>query len=238
MTRLHHNPVITSLYHVLHSLMNMSKVDDAAFALSSEELDQIAVVGKHHDRRRLPGSKISDRMSVEAQLAMQMAAEDMRAETRDASQQTVRVVPSADGDDDGTESDVDYSSSESSLLAIDDSRDVDNCQRLQTGDRQRFTSLCGDGDARGGRMHGDIALRPDSDLLRPSDSATNLVNALEIIEMLQQGGVGASSRIDDVAIEELARINSVDKCRVWLQVSNADLRSGDEDTFRHVGENS
>ena len=220
----------------------MSKVDDAAFALSSEELDQIAVVGKHHDRRRLPGSKISDRMSVEAQLAMQMAAEDMRAETRDASQQTVRVVPSADGDDDGTESDVDYSSSGSSLLSIADSRDVDNCQRLQTGDRQRFTSLCGDGDAGGGRMHGDVidtALRPGRNLRRPSDSATNLAKALEIIEMLQQGDVGASSRIDDVAIEELARINSVDKCRVWLQVSNADLRSGDEDdTFCHVAENT
>ena len=179
MTRLHHNPVITSVYHVLHSLINMSKIDDAAFALSSEELDQIAVVGKHHDRRRLPGSKISDRMSVEAQLTMQMAAEDMRAETRDASQQTVRVVPSADGDDVETESDVDYCSSESSLLSIADSRDVDNCQRLQTGDRQRFTSLCGDGDARGGRMHGDVtdtALRPGRNLRRPSDSATNLVN--------------------------------------------------------------
>ena len=220
----------------------MSRLDDAAFTLSPEELQQIVILGNHHARRRQTGSKISDRMSVEAQLAMQMVVEDMRAETNDKSQQTCPALLSTDDDDadnDDMEFGVDYSSSESSLLSNTTSGNVYECQRPLATDRSRFTSLYSRGNLARARMPRDItdtAYQPDREFRRPLDRTLKLENALEIIETVNREEASASSRIDDIAIEELARNNSVDKCLIWMEATKDDQRLGD-DAACFVGEN-
>ncbi|KAI0230144.1 hypothetical protein LSAT2_019468 [Lamellibrachia satsuma] len=216
----------------------MSRLHDAAFTLSPEELQQIVILGKHHARRCQTGSKISDRMSVEAQLAMQMVVEDMRAETNDKSQQTCPALLSTD-DDDADNYDVDYSSSESSLLSNTTSGNVYECQRPLATDRSRFTSLYSRGNLARARMPRDItdiAYQPDREFRRPLNRTLKLENALEIIETVNREEASASSRIDDIAIEELARNNSVDKCLIWMEATKDDQRLGD-DAACFVGEN-
>ncbi|KAK2171745.1 hypothetical protein NP493_1029g01024 [Ridgeia piscesae] len=210
----------------------MSRLGNSAFTLSPGESEQISLVGKRHARRRCQsGHKISDRMSIEAQLAMQMAMDDMHAKPCDVSQQTSSVLlPTADDDvvdDNDLESGVDYSSSESSIQSNMVLESGYGSQRA-LAERNHFTSLYGNlARARMPRDITDSAYLPDREPRRPLDRTLKLENTLDIIETVKCDETNATSRIDDIAIEELAKINSVDKCRIWMEATKDVQRLSD-----------
>lgn len=233
----------------INKIVEMSKLEDSAFGLSRAELQQISYLEVLQRRKQKnPGKKFSDKLSLEAQIAMQQAMEDMEndrlqqllnnsggggekgAKTTDnktgaplllssgqvhgvASASSLKSKESSAPSSDGAKSKT-KSISESAATGSDSSG-----ARARSEKRISFSELY----QRHGssRMQQDITDEDYSDDTgsRQALGGGKLANAMEIIEFVDRENPSAGDFRDDDVIEELARINSVEKCEVWMQAT-------------------
>ena len=195
----------------------MSKLEESAFGLSGHELQQIRYLETLKRRKKQQdGKRFSDGLSVEAQIAMQQALEDSQSpedegpskskDTR-AGQNPERARGNKAALKNGAVKDggVKTHAAASELGA-------DKCAQSVS-----FADLFEQKTSR--RMSDDITVggRSSESGSRHALGGGKLPNAMEIIEFVNHDEPAAEE--DDAAIEELARINSTEKCQVWMEAT-------------------
>ena len=217
----------------------MSKLEDAAFGLSEAELQQIRYLEILKKRKEKPGKMFSDNLSVEAQIAMQQAREDMESDRQLREQNAAGKNEATDKNaqlsqaerDCETSKTFSENSSSSAAAAHPASRRKIPVRSPSesapsddsSGRRSHRISFSELYERRGStRMPEDITDEDYSDdagpLRQVLGGAGKLPNAMEIVEFVNYDDP-VSRRQDDDAIDELARINSVEKCEVWMQAT-------------------
>ncbi len=177
----------------------MSKLEESAFGLSQEELEQIRYLEVLKKRKHTSAGKprISDTMSTEAKIAMQLAQDDMKPRIQTEKKQEVSE-------------NIKYSQ-----IKKDRKDRLASLYHRDNGFTEGY-------DRRGSaRLKGDI-LDKDYDPLRDKIrglGGTKWESAMEITEIVNHDDEDGDSMFDDRAIEEIAQRNSVEKCEVWMELS-------------------
>ncbi len=193
----------------------MSKLEESAFQLSTKELKQIRYLELLKKRKLEVGKskRFSDKMSVEAQIAMQLAMEDtQKIKDIQTISDGVKVIKT-----NKCESDVKQRSGHE--CEVNSETEFDDKSTPSSG-RKSYAELY---ENRGiVRMQNDITdetFNPQNQSRRPLDTHAKLESAMEIIENVNHDDPLASI-LDDAIIEQIAQQNSVDKCSIWIEANS------------------
>ena len=205
----------------------MSKLEESAFGLSEEELEQIRYLELLKRRRSSTAKpRFSDHLSVEAQIAMQMTMDEMKLErTHTSMARSEDVKDSVNGVCDSEKgirvnkkerrksrlsehlkSGIQNSVSSSGSVESDDYK----TKRLSDTYEKRNSA----------RMRGDITDKdydPTYDRRRGL-GGVKVESAMEITEIVYHDELGDPLE-DDVVIEQIALQNAVEKVSVWMETS-------------------
>ncbi len=193
----------------------MSKLEESAFQLSTKELKQIRYL-ELLKKRKLEvskGKRFSDKMSVEAQIAMQLAMEDtQKIKHIQATLDKEKTIITKKCESPMNQKSV-HDCEMNSELEFDD-------KSTPSSGRKSYAELY---ENRGVvRMQNDITdetFNPENQSKRPLDTHAKLESAMEIIENVNHDDPVASI-LDDAVIEQIAQQNSVDKCSVWIEANS------------------
>ena len=185
--------------------------DNMEFSLTEDEMKKINYLGKLERRKHrgrsvkdLKVNKFSDQLSLEAQIAMQLAMKDTQAMKKQ----------------DGGETDAGVSSPSKSRNGNNHVKFADEQQTPARPDTQcsKHSSFSETFEKRGSvRMSCDLTddkFDPSSVSKRSLDGM-KVENALEIVEIVNHD---ERHFVDDDVIEQIAQRNSVEKCLVWMEV--------------------
>ena len=200
----------------------MSKLEESAFGLSQDELEQIKYSQILKRRKESRTSKrFSDFLSPEAQIAMQLALEDTQEEQesvpKDVKHEQQRA-PRAKRNDitSGVTAASGRKLSTISEQGSENSHDSGKSKSLvKNPSFQSFAELYENNSI--GRMEGDIT-DENYDASAKRKRALNggkVESAMEIVENVFEGG--ATKETDEFAIDEIAISNSVEKCVIWME---------------------
>ncbi len=190
----------------------MSNLQESDFGLSHAELQEIRIMDvlcrRNENRKQTKGQRFSDSLSLEARVAMQLALEDTQAMAEVIADTKLRgelLEPSflPNSEQRGAASREGMSSSGHSKASSDVS----------------FTELYErTGSARMRQDITDDRYDVSQERKRPLTGGHKLASAMEIVEIVNGEDPGPTS-LDEEAILELARTNSVDKCHVWMEAT-------------------
>lgn len=161
--------------------------------------------------------KWSELLSPEARIAMQLALEDTKA-MKEAGNEEDPVTKTNSNNNNK------LSSQRVAFVENTASQDVDQPAASEPaenpGSREpSYTELYErSGSSRMRRDVTDESYSEESELKRALGGG-KVESAMEIVEIVNHDAVDDS--LDDKAIEELAKINSVDKCAVWIEATQA-----------------
>ena len=211
------------------AVRDMSHLEESAFGLTANDLEQIEYLEVLKRRRKLvnssmggPKSCFSHKLSVEAQIAMQLALEDTVCIAQSMS------PPHVTSDSGYGKSDTlsIKTSSTDSRKSAHSNRNNNNNTALGLPSHKQVQNSYSELYRRNSsaRMRKDIT---DEEFSEEKETKRALgggkvESAMEIIEIIQHGDDGIMmdcTAVDDEAISELARINSVEKCEVWMQAT-------------------
>lgn len=216
----------------------MSHLEESAFGLTADELEQIKYLEVLKRRRKNASTSqrtrksFAETLSIEAQIAMQLAMEDTKAET--AKNETCESAGSMESGYSKSDSiSTNGSSSEfcGSPMNVRCERHLDR----QTSARSFSELYRRNNSARMSRDITDVDYSAQKEK-KQALGGGKVESAMEIIEIIQHGDEGVVvdfNEVDDEAISELARINSVEKCEVWMQATD-EVESDDDVGPVHV----
>ncbi|XP_061165358.1 uncharacterized protein LOC133174287 [Saccostrea echinata] len=74
------------------------------------------------------------------------------------------------------------------------------------------------------RLDGDITgpSRSEEDLLKRSLTGDHIEVTMETVEIVDSHAPPKEDDTDEIAIEEMAKLNSIDKCVVWMEVNESE----------------
>ncbi|XP_062568797.1 uncharacterized protein LOC134230953 [Saccostrea cucullata] len=74
------------------------------------------------------------------------------------------------------------------------------------------------------RLDGDITepSRSEEDLMKRSLTGDHIEVTMETVEIVESHAPPKDNDTDEIAIEEMAKLNSIDKCVVWMEVNDSE----------------
>lgn len=195
----------------------MTHLEESAFGLSADEMEHIRYLEALKQRRKRavtscgPRKTVSDGLSLEGQIAMQMAMDE-------------RVSTETVASDAHPSSDSGYAKSEAASLDNQSGAGSSGDYPPQRTPQRTYTFSELYRRNNSARMRKDITdeyFREDEEKKRALGGG-KVESAMEMVEVMRHGDDALDAEFslaDDEAIAELARINSVEKCSVWMQAT-------------------
>ena len=203
----------------------MSKLEEKAFGLSSAEMKQIKymeVLKRRKPNKKTGGvKKFSENLSMEAQIAMQLALEDTEKLKKLAKEKPVHP---GHGNSTGTAASI-----SSSGRGVSSDNSSKHRPSTSISSYTSYSELFERHQS--ARMTRDITdEKYDEDReARRALGGGKLESAMEIIEVVNKDDPDVPVW-DDEAILQLARTNAVDKCLVWMEATlQAPVHEEEED---------
>ncbi|KAK2168788.1 hypothetical protein LSH36_14g06006 [Paralvinella palmiformis] len=158
-------------------------------------------------RRGDKNKKWSEFLSPEARVAMQLALEDTKA---------MKLASDAH---DGQPNDAGVKPTRVAFTDRTRQNEHEDTSPLDLSREPSYTELYErNGSSRMHRDMTDESYGEESDPKRALGGG-KVESAMEIIEIVNHDDPETGNSLDDRAIEELAKINSVDKCTVWIEAT-------------------
>ena len=193
----------------------MSRITDVEFTLTPDELKQMlgsvqnsSRVSKYRANRHHPGAlrmRFSTLLSPEGRLAMEQALGDTKKLIlQKLASQGERIVHQVSYTDE-----VNLKNFKQESLSDNDK----NTSKSQTGLSEIFERL---GTPKMTEDITDEDAPPKDQQVRSLDGM-KMQNSMEIVEIIDYERKNSNTGPDDAAIEEIAKRNSVEKCKVWIE---------------------
>ena len=198
----------------------MSKLEESAFELTIKEMKQIRYLEMLKKRKTQGKKRFSDKLSMEAQLAMLMALDDIENESEKAGKEDKTVIIQPKAKPHGG-SKLETISEQPS----DTTSDTSDSRSHSGSGKKSFAELYEENGTR--RMKNDITdeeFKPEKLLKRALDPHGKLESAMEIVETVKYDMDEVSSDDDNEFIEQIAKQNSVDKCKVWITANSQEQK--------------
>ena len=196
----------------------MSKLEESAFELSTKEMKQIRyleMLKKRKSDNKQGKKRFSDKLSMEAQLAMILALDDIENESEKAEKETTAFVkPKVKLNKMNKLETI----SEQSCETKSDSSDS---RSKNSSGKKSYAELYEKNGTR--RMKNDITdedFKPEELQKRALDPHGKVESAMEIVETVKYGVEDSFSDDDNEFINQIAQKNSVDKCKVWITANS------------------
>ena len=191
----------------------MSKLEESAFQLSRKEIKYLEMVKQRKTGNEQGKKLFSTKLSMEAQLAMVMALDDIENKPKEASKVDIQIT--------SEENNLTHKEETGCKLEafLDTSSDATN--KSLSSQKKSFAELYRENGAI--RMKNDITdetFKPEKLKKRALDPNAKLESAMEIVETVKYDMDDFSSDEDNEFIDQIAQQNSVEKCKIWITANS------------------